>query len=77
MLAIGLKNQRLTDVQESDSEIEAELKLQHRVKCVEMASTLHKNKICYDPKLKSVILQWLALAEDENEFCEIRNAIEE
>jgi len=78
MLAVGLKYQKnITEVQESDSEIEAESKLQHRVKCVEMASTLRRLQFDKDSKLEEEIAQWLALAENENEFCEIRNAVEE
>ena len=78
MLAIGLKYQnRITEIQEGDSEIKAESRLHHRVKCVEMASKLRRHRFDKDSKLEEEISQWLAIAENENEFCEIRNAIEE
>ena len=42
-----------------------------------MASALCDLQIDKGAKLEEVVSQWLALADDENEFCEIQNAIEE
>lgn len=75
-LYMGLKSQlMITTIQQSDTELDVETKLYHREKCVEISSLLNKMNDLKDGRLKLVILKWVDIAKDENEFCEIRNAI--
>lgn len=77
-LYFGLNNlYKSTQIGKYDSELEVEDKLLIRQKCVEMSSVIKQKVDIKDGRLTSVVLQWLKLTEDENEFCEIRNAIEE
>lgn len=66
-----------TQIGQYDSELDVEDKLLIRQKCVEMSSVIKQKVDVKDGRLSSMISQWLKEAENENEFCEIRNAIEE
>ena len=77
-LYFGLNNlYKSTQIWQYDSELDVEDKLLIRQKCVEMSSAIKQKVDVKDGRLTSMISQWLKLAEDKNEFCEIRNAIEE
>jgi len=77
-LYLGLNNQyKSTQIGQYDSELDVEDKLLIRQKCVEMSSVIKQKVDVKDGRLTSMISQWLKVAEDENEFCEIRNGIAE
>lgn len=77
-LYLGLNNQyKSSQIGKYDAELDVEDKLLIRKKCVEIAAALKRKVDIKDGRLKSAISQWFKLTADENEFCEIRNAMEE
>lgn len=76
-LCMGLRTQlKQTGADEKDSDLYVEEKIYLRQKCVELASALQRKAAPLDELLSTIVSQWLTIAEDENEFCEIRKAIE-
>ena len=75
-LYLGLKeNLMKTMVDQYDTEFEATSKLFTRMRCAKLVSVLNKKVDISDEHLKKIVKEWLTLAKDENEFCEIRNAL--